>query len=375
MNDYYVYEWIRLDTNEPFYVGKGKDNRWKDKTRGQNNHFNNIVKSISVAVNILHDNLDEETAYGLECYYIWLYRDEIGYEMCNINDGGEGNSICGEKNPKARAVICLNTNEIFETISCAVKQLGGNIACIYECCNSRCGYSGKSKDGEPLTWMFLEDYKKATKENIENKLNKAYKCDSRVVCITTGLIFENCRKAGLYYNIDKTGIRKCCSGEYSFAGKLEDGTLLIWKNFITYKKMTKIDIDTEIERVKNLNKGENHPLHGRHRPQETIEKCRKSNIGKKRSQEFKENRSGKNSMTAKSVICLTTGKIFYTIKDGGKYYNVDNSSIGKCCKGFKIRKGKKVKVESAGKLPDGTPLVWRKIRWNHDKKYRIKGVD
>lgn len=24
MNDYYVYEWIRLDTNEPFYVGKGK---------------------------------------------------------------------------------------------------------------------------------------------------------------------------------------------------------------------------------------------------------------------------------------------------------------------------------------------------------------
>ena len=27
MNEYYVYEWIRLDTNEPFYVGKGKGNR------------------------------------------------------------------------------------------------------------------------------------------------------------------------------------------------------------------------------------------------------------------------------------------------------------------------------------------------------------
>lgn len=24
---YYIYEWIRLDTNEPFYVGKGKGNR------------------------------------------------------------------------------------------------------------------------------------------------------------------------------------------------------------------------------------------------------------------------------------------------------------------------------------------------------------
>ena len=26
-NNYYVYEWIRLDTNEPFYVGKGKNKR------------------------------------------------------------------------------------------------------------------------------------------------------------------------------------------------------------------------------------------------------------------------------------------------------------------------------------------------------------
>ena len=24
---YYVYEWIRLDTNEPFYVGKGHGSR------------------------------------------------------------------------------------------------------------------------------------------------------------------------------------------------------------------------------------------------------------------------------------------------------------------------------------------------------------
>lgn len=23
-NKYYIYEWIRLDTNEPFYVGKGR---------------------------------------------------------------------------------------------------------------------------------------------------------------------------------------------------------------------------------------------------------------------------------------------------------------------------------------------------------------
>ena len=90
MSNYYVYEWIRLDTNEPFYVGKGCGNRWKDLKRGDNRHFNNIVKSIPTAVNILHDNLDEQTAFGLEVWYIREYRDIIGYNLVNILDGGEG---------------------------------------------------------------------------------------------------------------------------------------------------------------------------------------------------------------------------------------------------------------------------------------------
>ena len=29
MNKYYVYIYWRLDINEPFYIGKGKNNRWK----------------------------------------------------------------------------------------------------------------------------------------------------------------------------------------------------------------------------------------------------------------------------------------------------------------------------------------------------------
>ena len=47
-NKYYIYEWIRLDTNEPFYVGKGKGRRWNTLTRGNNKYFNNINKSIKM---------------------------------------------------------------------------------------------------------------------------------------------------------------------------------------------------------------------------------------------------------------------------------------------------------------------------------------
>ena len=97
-NKYYVYEWIRLDTNEPFYVGKGCGNRWRNLYRDYNPRFMNIINKVPVAVSILINNLTEKESFDFECYYIWLYKDIIGYDICNINDGGEGQSLYGEAN-------------------------------------------------------------------------------------------------------------------------------------------------------------------------------------------------------------------------------------------------------------------------------------
>ena len=32
-NDFYVYEWFNIDTNEVFYVGKGRGKRYKEVKR------------------------------------------------------------------------------------------------------------------------------------------------------------------------------------------------------------------------------------------------------------------------------------------------------------------------------------------------------
>ena len=96
---YYVYEWIRLDTNEPFYVGKGKGNRAFVLTRANNHHFNRIVNKYPVAVHILEEELTEMEAYQIECWYIHEYRDVIGYNLTNLTDGGEGVTLVGENNP------------------------------------------------------------------------------------------------------------------------------------------------------------------------------------------------------------------------------------------------------------------------------------
>lgn len=100
MREYYVYEWIRLDTNEPFYVGKGKGNRWKDFRRSK--YFKNIINKTSVAVNILHEELDEQTAFDLECWYIHEYIFEYGYTLTNLTWGGEGTSPTEETRKKMK---------------------------------------------------------------------------------------------------------------------------------------------------------------------------------------------------------------------------------------------------------------------------------
>lgn len=98
-NEYYVYEWIRLDTNEPFYVGKGHGNRWKTLSK-RNSRFENIINKHDVTVNILFVCTDEQIALDVECWYINEYKYVIGYDLTNVTDGGEGCALVGENNPR-----------------------------------------------------------------------------------------------------------------------------------------------------------------------------------------------------------------------------------------------------------------------------------
>ena len=68
--------------------------------------------------------------------------------------------------------------------------------------------------------------------------------------------------------------------------------------------------------------------------------------------ENKANEDGKRPRQRRSVICITTGEVFNTIKDAVKKYKVHATNISQCCRG---------KVNHTGKLPDGTPLEWRYI--------------
>lgn len=234
-NNYYVYEWIRLDTNEPFYVGKGKKNRWKILNRGDNEHFNNIVKTIPVVVNILHDNLTEEVAYGLECWYIWQYRDIIGYPMCNIQDGGEGCGLCGELNGMYGKT---HSDESKEKISKNHSDVSGKNNPNY---GKHWSDKWKKNHSEKMKEKFngennpmhgkchSEETKNKMSENRKGKYTGRNSCNKKaVVCITTLEIFYTASEGALCYNRQGTQLVACCRGRYNSCGKLPNGTPLKW---------------------------------------------------------------------------------------------------------------------------------------------------
>lgn len=64
-NCYYVYERIRLDTNQTFYVGKGKGNR-AFVLKKNNSNFMRIFEKHDTAVFILEKNLLNSEAIMLE---------------------------------------------------------------------------------------------------------------------------------------------------------------------------------------------------------------------------------------------------------------------------------------------------------------------
>jgi hypothetical protein len=90
----YVYRHIRLDKNEPFYIGIGSDKyhyRAYDKER-RNHIWKKIVAKTEYEVEILFDNIERIEACKKEIEFINLYGKKYNNTgtLSNLTDGGDG---------------------------------------------------------------------------------------------------------------------------------------------------------------------------------------------------------------------------------------------------------------------------------------------
>jgi hypothetical protein len=109
----YLYRHIRLDKNEPFYIGISASDNLKRaydvKPLRRNRIFNGIVAKTECEVEILFDDLTWEQACEKEKEFIKLYgrKDLQTGILANMSDGGEGTfgAIVTDKQRKARSLI------------------------------------------------------------------------------------------------------------------------------------------------------------------------------------------------------------------------------------------------------------------------------
>ena len=341
--EFYVYEHIRLDNNTCFYVGKGKGNRAYELDR--NDFHDNISNSYGHAVVIVKDNLTEEEAFELERDTIEDYVFTLGYGidiegyknrendefLTNLTFGGEGSSGFKHSEETKRKISESHkgikySEEVKRKMSEAKKGI-------------KYSEEAKRKMSEAKKGIQLsEEHKKKISESCKgrqlseetkrkmSKSKKGRKCSEetkrklskKVICITTGKIFNSQSEAAIYYNVVQNHISRCCRGELKSVGKLPNGTRLKWKFLENY----------------------NNEFKGIHRSEEYKKKISENSYGKQK------------------VICITTGKIFNMIKEASNYYKCNN--ISACCRGG---------YKSAGKLPNGTKLQWKFLE-DYDNEFK-----
>lgn len=102
-NKYYLYRHIRLDKNEPFYIGIGtkykKYHTFKREysrafqRRGRNVFWKRVVAKANYKVEILYESNDYNFLKTKEIEFIKLYgrRNTNTGSLVNLSDGGEGN--------------------------------------------------------------------------------------------------------------------------------------------------------------------------------------------------------------------------------------------------------------------------------------------
>jgi hypothetical protein len=244
----YLYRHIRLDKNEPFYIGIGTSkyyNRARSK-KDRNNIWKKIVNKTDYEIEILFDNLTLEKAKEKEIEFIKLYgriNKKTGV-LANLTDGGDGCSGLNQSNVRkvVQKNIYNNVIKIYSSIA-SVKDDGFSPSCVISCCKK------KMKLHKGFIWQYFNQQT----DDLSFNLSKDRKHKKSVIQKDKDgniiKIWESVTQAIESGNkFTSIGITNCCNRimryHYGFQWEFVDKkhlTRYTDKQFRVYKKVVQIN--------------------------------------------------------------------------------------------------------------------------------------
>jgi hypothetical protein len=204
-----IYRHIRLDTNEPFYIGIGKTDKRAYSKKSRNKLWNNIVNKTEYIVEILMDNLTWEQACEKEKEFISMYgRKDLGKgTLVNMTDGGDGNNnfskevrerISNAHKGNQYGKGWKPTKEQIEKIKIALKGKSNNNITSF-----KVGHKTWNKGTKGLTKRNITSF------SSENPIKAV-----SVIDISTNKIYKTIREAAKDINVNEKSLYSMLRGRY-----------------------------------------------------------------------------------------------------------------------------------------------------------------
>jgi hypothetical protein len=209
----YLYRHIRLDLDQPFYIGVGLSNdtlyRRAYNSKNRNNYWKNIVNKTNYEVEIILEDLTNEEAFKKEIEFIKIYgKKSNGGILCNIADGGNGGFLGKDVNI-LRSIALKGHKLSVETKDKIRKKAKGRKASA----ETKIKMSKTHKDKKTGHWLKSVGHyngraKKVYQFDISNNFIKEWECGS--------------------YASKELGINKSCISE-AIKGNQKTAGGYIWK--------------------------------------------------------------------------------------------------------------------------------------------------
>ena len=215
-----LYRHIRIDKNEPFYIGIGINEKRAYSKYGRNAFWKNIVAKTDYEVEILLESDDYEFIKQKEIEFIALYgrRDLEKGTLVNLTDGGDG--MLGN-------MPSIETREKLSSLKIGTKLSGNTKNKISDSIKNTDSFGVRGLKISNSLKNYYKNNKKVHSVETKNKISdsslgkklseetKQKMSDSKgtnVVCILTGLEWNSISNCAKYNNLNYNTLKNKLNG-------------------------------------------------------------------------------------------------------------------------------------------------------------------